>query len=259
MFTHAIVRPPDATLTAALTSASLGVPDPVLAVRQHQAYTQALSRCQVEVVALAPAPEYPDGTFVEDTALLTPRGAVITRPGAPSRRGEAALNRPLIERFFDDVQTIESPGTLDAGDVMMVGDHYYTGLSERTNQEGARQLSALLERWGYGASTVPLAHGLHLKSSVSYLEQGKLLITEALAEAPAFAGFERILVPDEESYAANALWVNGTVLVAEGFPRTHRRVQSLGLPIIVLSMSEFEKVDGGLSCLSLRFTPARAS
>ncbi|MEM9385557.1 MAG: N(G),N(G)-dimethylarginine dimethylaminohydrolase [Pseudomonadota bacterium] len=261
MFTHAIVRPPNASLTQALTTSSaLGEPDPALAARQHQAYVDALARCGVEVRSLGPAPEFPDSPFVEDTALLTPRGAVTTRPGAPSRRSEAALNRSAIEGYFDEIYAIEAPGTLDAGDVMMVRDHYYIGLSGRTNGEGARQLGAILNRWGYEASTVALADGLHLKSSVSYLEHGHLLITEALASHPAFAPFTRVLVPEEEMYAANALWVNETLLVAEGFARTLARVRdALTLPIITLAMSEFEKVDGGLSCLSLRFRPTRRS
>ncbi|MEO0422724.1 MAG: arginine deiminase family protein [Pseudomonadota bacterium] len=261
MFTHAIVRPPAANLTQALTTSSpLGVPDPALAARQHQAYVEALTRCAMEVHRLEPAADFPDGPFVEDTALLTPRGAVITRPGAPSRRDEAALNRPAIEGYFDEVFAIEAPGTLDAGDVMMVGDHYYVGLSERTNAEGARQLGAILARWGYAASTVPLADGLHLKSSVSYLEHGHLLITEALAGQPAFALFTQVIVPEEETYAANTLWVNETLLVAEGFPRTLARLRdAMALPIITLGMGEFEKVDGGLSCLSLRFRPTRSA
>lgn len=260
MFTHAIVRPPDTSLTKALTTSSaLGVPDPALAARQHLAYVEALGQCAVQVHRLDAAADFPDSPFVEDTALLTPRGAVITRPGALSRRDEAALNRPTIEGYFDEVSAIEAPGTLDAGDVMMVGDRYYVGLSERTNEEGARQLGAILARWGYEATTVPLADGLHLKSSVSYLEHGHVLITEALANHPAFASFTQVIVPQEETYAANALWVNGTLLVAEGFPRTLAQLRdAMALPIIALGMSEFEKVDGGLSCLSLRFRPPRS-
>jgi dimethylargininase len=253
MFRHAIVRPPGLRYADALSSAGLGPPDLARARCQHEAYVAALRAVGVDIIAMAPDDEHPDATFVEDTALITPRCTVLTRPGAPSRQLETPAMRVALERRFTQLFTIDHPGTLDAGDVMMVGDHYYIGLSERTNAEGARQLAAVLGRHGLQASTVPLTAGLHLKSSVSYLEHDRMLVTEALASLPAFADYSRTVVPAGEEYAANSLWVNGTVLVPAGFPRTRHCIEALGYPTVALEMDEFRKADGGLSCLSLRW------
>ncbi|MEE4362282.1 MAG: arginine deiminase family protein [Pseudomonadales bacterium] len=252
MFTHAIVRPPSAALVEGLTAASLGRPDVGRALEQHAAYTAALRACGLEVTELPALADFPDATFVEDTALLTPRCAVVTRPGAESRREEAAHMRPVLEARFAVIETIEAPGTLDAGDVMQVGEHFFIGLSARTNAEGAAQLVAILERHGYGASTVPMREMLHLKTGVNALDD-TLLVCGEFVDAPAFAGFTRIEIPEEEAYAANSLWVNGTVLVPEGFPRTRSRIRGLGYDVIDVDTSEFRKLDGGLSCLSLRY------
>ncbi len=254
MFDHAIVRPPGAGFADALSSAGLGRPDPARARAQHAVYCDALAACGLAVDALPADDELPDATFVEDTALLTPRGAVLCRPGAPSRQPEVARIAPAVTRWFAQPFAIEAPGTLDAGDVMAVDGHYFIGLSARTDAEGARQLVAILERLGYTASTVPLpAGGLHLKSSVSYLEGGNLLVSEALHDLPEFRRYRRVRVPAGEEAAANALWLNGRVLVAAGFPRTRAAVEALDYPVIALELGEFARADGGLSCLSLRF------
>jgi dimethylargininase len=254
MFTHAIARAPCARLIDGLTSADLGPPAVELAIRQHRAYVDALERIGLHVTVLPAAEDYPDSVFVEDAALFTPQGVVLTRPGADSRRGEAALLHDPVAAHRRRVDVIEAPGTLDAGDVMMVGEHYYIGLSERTNAEGAAQLIAVLAAQGLTGSTIALTDGLHLKSSVSYLEHGTLLVGEPLTGQPEFARFRRIEVPPEEAYAANSLWINDTVLVPGGFPRTLAQIEAHGLRTHCLDMSEFQKMDGGLSCLSLRFS-----
>jgi len=236
-----------------ITSAGLGAPVHRLAVAQHRAYVEALRACGLAVTCLPADDEFPDSTFVEDTALLTPHCAIIMRPGAPARRGEAAAIEPVVAGLFDAVERVEPPGTADAGDIMMVGDHYFIGLSQRTNREGAAQIIALLVAYGMTGSPVPLDRVLHLKSGVVYLENNTMLAAGEFKERPEFRAYDLIPVDDDERYAANALWLNGTVLVAAGYPKTERAVRAAGYETIVLEMSEFRKLDGGLSCLSLRF------
>jgi len=220
---------------------------------QHQAYVDALRSCGLEVEILDADSRYPDSVFVEDVALCTPECAIITNPGAPSRNGERVDMRAVLEQYYDNVESIESPGTLDAGDVMMVGLHFFIGISERTNSVGANQLKEILEVHSMTASMVPLKEMLHLKSGLSYLEQKHLLISEEFLNHPAFAGFQLIAVDPDEAYAANSLWINSTVLVPAGFPLTLAKIKEAGYQTITLDVSEFRKLDGGLSCLSLRF------
>lgn len=252
-FAHAIVRQPARSMIDGLTSVDLGRPDPDRAARQHRAYVDALEACGLEVTVLPADERFPDSVFVEDTALLTPRGAILTRPGAASRWGETALIAPAIHASFSTVSQIESPGTVEAGDILMVGDHYYIGLSERTNQAGAEQMIEQLRSLGLDGTIVHMQDMLHLKTGVSYLEHNRLTCAGEFIDHPAFEAFERIAVPDAEAYAACALWINDTVLVPSGHPRTRQKICDLGYPVIDLQMSEFQKIDGGLSCLSLRY------
>ena len=256
MFQRAIVRPPAANFAEGLTTAHLGAPDVPRALAQHAAYGAALERCGLLVTRLSPDPRYPDSTFVEDTAILTERGAVLTRPGAPSREAEAAAIEPALRCFFPGLPRIEAPGSVDGGDICEAGSHFFIGISQRTNAEGARQLARHLSAWGYTTSEVDVRDVsgiLHLKSGIAAIDGKRLVLMEALAEHPAFRGWERIVVAPSETYAANCVRVNEALLVAAGFPRFEADARKLGLEVIVLDMSEFEKMDGGLSCLSLRF------
>ncbi len=253
MFKHAVVRTPAATLAQGISSAQLGKPDHGKALVQHQAYVLALEQCGVNVTVLPPADDFPDSVFVEDAALCTPQCAVVTRPGAQSRRGEAALMEPVLHRFYAQVERIEAPGTLDAGDVMMVGSHYYIGASARTNDSGARQLIAILERHGMTGSVIPLSDVLHLKTGLAYLENGRLLAAGSFISQPGFQQFQITEIASAEAYAANCIWVNGTVILPSGYARTRAQIAKLGYPVIEVDTSEFRKLDGGLSCLSLRF------
>lgn len=252
-FTKAIVRTPCENLTKGLRSHDLGKPDYRLALLQHQAYIDALVKCGLEVSILSADNAYPDSTFVEDTALLTEEFAIITRPGADSRKGETNSIEEVVAGFFSSVSHISEPGTLEAGDVMMAGDRYFIGLSERTNPEGAAQLKQLLEQHGMSASIVEIPDILHLKSGVSYLENNTLLAIDMLNTHPAFSHMDIIPVPVQEAYAANSLWINDTILVPDHYPVTLHNIREAGYQTIVLDMSEFRKLDGGLSCLSLRF------
>ena len=253
MFKKAIVRKPCTNLVNGLTTANLGKPDYQLALKQHQEYIEALKECGLEVTVLEANENYPDSTFVEDAALLNPHCAVITNPASHSRNGEIIELSQVIENVYPIVETISTPGTLEAGDVMMVGNHFYIGLSERTNLFGANQLIGILAKYGLIGSTVTVENVLHLKSGVSYLENNNLLVTSGFINKPEFQKYNLILVDDDESYAANSLWINDKVLVPKGFPKTKKKIERTGYTTIEIDVSEFRKLDGGLSCLSLRY------
>ena len=256
MFTTAIVKEPGANFVSGLTTVDLGKPDPEIALRQHQAYCDALESCGLELVRLPADDKYPDSTFVEDTALLTAGGAVLTRPGAESRRGEVELMAPVVRKYFRHVYSIEEPGTLDAGDVCEAGEHFFIGISHRTNEHGARQLAGLLHSFGYSTSLIDirgLSNILHLKSGMAYLSGKRLVVIEPLGNAPEFTDYDLICLNSAEEYAANCLSLNGRILIASGFRNVKCELEVLGYPTISLDMSEFQKMDGGLSCLSLRF------
>jgi dimethylargininase len=256
LFQRAIVRVPSANFASGLTSVSLGTPDLALALRQHETYCAALERCGLALIRLAADPHYPDSTFVEDTALLTSRCAVLTRPGAPSRAGEVENIRKVLAPFYPEVHSISSPGTLDGGDVAEAGNHFFIGISDRTNESGAQQLADLLSTFEYTASLVDIRDMdgiLHLKSGLAYLSDKTLVVIEPLHDRPEFRGYDLVRVSAGEEYAANCVCINGCVLVAAGHPAFEQRLRELRYETIALDMSEFQKMDGGLSCLSLRF------
>ena len=256
-FTKAIVRPPAANFADGLTSVSLGVPDVALAQAQHAAYCHALERHGCVLTRLPADARYPDSTFVEDTALIVPGcGAMLTRPGAESRLGEVEAMAPTVLAAFPDAARISAPGTLDAGDICEAEGVVFIGISARTNAEGARQLAAWLAAGGVASRVVDIRETpgiLHLKSGVVALRGRRLVAIPALAEHAAFADFDVLRVPHDEAYAANCVQVNDVVFVAAGYPAMHALLREQGDTLEVLEMSEFAKMDGGLSCLSLRW------
>ena len=199
--------------------------------------------------------EYPDSCFVEDVAVVAEKCAIITNPGADTRNGETADIIPAIKKFYSDDQIgyIREPGTLEGGDVMKCGNTYYVGVSARTNEEGIKQFAEFFGKFGYEVTAVPLTEVLHLKTGVNYLENNKMLVSGEFTEKEVFAGYEKIVAPEEEAYGANCIWMNGTVIVPEGYPTVQKAVEDAGYPVITVDTSEFRKIDGGLSCLSLRF------
>lgn len=253
MFSRAIVRTPVKSLAEGITTAGLGKPDYQLTLEQHGHYVDALKSCGLEVTVIDADDRYPDSMFIEDTALLMPNCAIVTHPGAEARRGEVVAVASQLAEFYDRVDAIQSPGTVDAGDIMMVGEHCYIGLSERTNAEGTSQMIGYLQAAGYNGSTVSISESLHLKSSVSYLENNNLVVTGELCDKSEFADFNRIEIDQSERSAANCVWINNHVLMASGKPRSAEKIRALGYSVIELDVNEFEKLDGGLSCLSLRF------
>lgn len=235
-----------------LSSANLGKPDYKLALKQHKEYIQALKQCGLDVLILDPDEMFPDSTFIEDTCLITPQCVIITHPGADSRKDETLKVSEAVKELGLPVERIQSPGTLDAGDIMMVQDHYFIGLSDRTNPEGASQMNTILKRYDYTSSTITLERVLHLKTGVSYLENNNLLAFGEFLTKPELKKFNMLEVDSKESYAANSVWINDRVLVPMGYPKTKKMIQDAGYPTIEVDVSEFRKLDGGLSCLSLR-------
>ena len=250
--THAITRRPGKEMAAGITTSKLGAPDTKKALGQFDAYVNALSDCGVSVTVLDPLKGYPDAHFVEDAAVVTPDVAIITNPGAASRKGEVSSIAAALKPFRETVW-VQQPGTIDGGDVLMIGHHFLIGLSDRTNEQGARQLGDAVARFGYTWTPVPVAAGLHFKSSVNAVGADTLLTTQTFVDHPAIKGFHRIVVPPLEEYAGNTLLVNGHLIMPAGYPDTRQKLQTLGKPIIELDTSEFRKMDGGLTCLSLRF------
>ena len=189
MFHNVIVRKPSKTLMEGITSApELGKPDYELAVKQHDAYIAALKKCDVEVTELEPLEEFPDSCFVEDAAVVTCKCAIITNPGAASRNKEPEYIVDTIRKFYadDQIEYIKAPGTLEGGDVMMVGDHFYVGRSARTNEEGIRQFIEILEKYGLTGSEVTLKEVLHLKTGVNYLENNTFLVSGEFVDKDEF-------------------------------------------------------------------------
>lgn len=252
-FKNAIVRKPSKEMVGGLSSANLGKPNFKLAQVQHQQYISLLQACGLNLTILEADSRFPDSTFIEDVALCTPECAIITNPGAPSRRRETEGLEVVLRKFYENIEHISTPGTVEAGDIMMVGDHFYIGISARTNEEGAGQMIRLLEKYGFTGSKVPLKKVLHLKTGLSYLENNKLLISGEFIELPEFESFDKIIIEPEEAYAVNSLWINDKVIVPAGFPRTAKKISQAGYEVLLAEVSEFEKLDGGLSCLSLRF------
>jgi dimethylargininase len=253
MFKKAIVRTPGKSIVQGLSTAGLGLPDYKMALLQHQEYIQALESCGLEVLVLPPDEEFPDSTFVEDVALLTPHCAIITNPGAPSRKGETAAIKKLLRDFFSNIEEVRDPGTVEAGDIMMVGSHFYIGISERTNKNGAEQIIGFLEKFGLTGSVIKLEKVLHLKTGLAYLEQNNLVACGEFVTNQEFQKYNLLEIPEDESYAANCIWINGHVILPKGFPKTRAIIQRYGYEIKEVNVSEFQKLDGGLSCLSLRF------
>lgn len=254
-FQYAIVRPPCSSYPQGLTTAGLGAPDLNLALRQHRAYCEALDQCGLNIIILEPDPCYPDSTFIEDTAVVTSHRAILTHPGAPSRQGEVISVRQALAQFYSASQTIRPPGTLDGGDICQAGDHFFIGISDRTNAAGARQLAEFLDSDGYTSSIVDIRGSelLHLKSGIAYLGDKRLVIVDGMERLGVFTDFEIMPVDKQEQYAANCVRINDYVLLAAGFSQVAERLSAKGYKTIPLEMSEFQKMDGGLSCLSLRF------
>ena len=255
-FTRALLRLPGRNFAAGISVSTEGAPCYETALAQHAGYLAALQSIGLTTQVLEADERFPDGTFVEDTAIATRHGAIITRPGADARLGEPAAIAAALARDFPALASIVAPGTVDGGDICETDAGVLIGISHRTNEEGARQLGAWLASVGLASIVLDIrgcAGLLHLKSGISYLGDGRLAVAPGLPDDPAFADYELVTLAPDESYAANCVRINERVLVADGYPRFADALVRLGYDPLPLPMSEFRKMDGGLSCLSIRF------
>lgn len=253
-FTRALVRKPPASVAKGLRAVDRGAPSYDGIVAEHAAYVAALERAGLRVEVLPPLDLLPDSLFVEDPALVFPEGAILLRPGAPSRAREAEALRAELAKRFAALVVLPGPGTVDGGDVLTLGDRVLIGLSERTDEAGAQALAAALSAFGKQAEIVRTPPGvLHLKTECAPLGETTVLSTARLAASGIFDGLEVQLVPEGEEPAANALRLNDHILVAEGYPRTAALLEKTGCTVSALPTAQIAKIDAGLSCLSLRW------
>jgi dimethylargininase len=229
--------------------------DVELARRQHAAYRDVLAALGCEVVDLAPLPDHADGVFVEDTALVFDELAVATRPGAESRRGEVASTEAALARWRQ-VRRIEAPGTLAGGDVLRIGRTVYVGRSARSNTDAMAQLQTLLAPHGYQVVPVDIRGCLHLKSAVTCVADGLLLVQPAWVDRVSFPGFDAIEVDPAEEHAANALRIGEAIVYPDCFPRTRERLERAGVRVAAVDVSELQKAEGAVTCCSIVFAQA---
>lgn len=252
-FDHALLRAPGASVVDGLRAVDRGAPTRAGVLAEQRAYGAALEAAGLVVETLPPREEYPDSIFVEDAALVFPEGAILLRPGAPSRAGEGAALAPDLARRFARVATLEA-GTVEGGDVLVTATEVLIGLSQRTNRAGAEALVTLLAGLGRRGRVVATPPGvLHFKSDCSLLDEETILATPRLAAAGFFSGHRVLQTPEGEEAAANSLRINDRVFVGAGFPKTAAMLARAGYRLIPLENTEIGKLDAGFSCLSLRW------
>jgi dimethylargininase len=256
-FSHAITRKPSGSIVAGLRAVDTGTPDLGLMLTHHADYIVALRSTGATVVELDAAEAFPDSVFVEDTALCLPEGAVVMRPGAPTRLGEAALMEPHLRALYGQVVKIEGADSyIEGGDILVTETEVLVGRSARTNGAGVAELARLIAPWGHTVREVFTPPGvLHFKTDCSLLDAETILSTQRLDASGCFAGYRVIHVADGEEACANTIRFNDLVIMPAGFPRTRDLLVQAGYKVREIGNSECAKLDGGMSCLSLRFTP----
>ncbi|HHB80949.1 MAG TPA: dimethylarginine dimethylaminohydrolase [Aliiroseovarius sp.] len=256
-FTHALCRTPPLSAVDGLRAIDTGAPDIARLRADHADYVAALRATGARVEVLDPAEDFPDSLFVEDCALCLPEGAVILTPGAPTRQGEAPLMAPVLERYYGAVATL-ARGHVEGGDVLVTGREVLVGLSARTDRDGVLALGEIVSAWGYllrAVETPPEV--LHFKTDCSLLAPDVVLATARLAATGCFDGYEVLRLPEGEEPAANAIRFNDVVLLPACFAKTAEMLTRAGYDVVEISNDQAAKLDGGMSCLSLRFTPPR--
>src|SRR5262245_61236065 len=248
-YTTAFVRPPGASFVDAIAT----IPQPIdaaLACAQHLEYVAALRETGVRVQELPPEERFPDACFMQDPALIVDGIAVLNRMATANRFGETELLAELLGATFD-IERIESPATLEGGDVLIVGKRLLVGKTDRTNAAGIAQLRAHMGPRGITVQDVEVGEYLHLLTAVTYVGDNVVVVHEDFADNPALTSFRCLRVPRTEAYAANTLGIGSYVIVPAGFPRTSEQLRAEGFTVLPVPMSEFYKADGGVSCLSL--------
>jgi dimethylargininase len=246
----AITRKPGRSFARGITTANLGTPNVELACAQHEQYVRTLRACGLAVLDLDADENFPDSCFVEDTALITAEFAVLTNPGAASRRGETAAMIPVLGAYRP-LQFLDPAVTLDGGDVLLLGRTFYVGISARTTLAAASALHEIVQPFDYAVVPLAVQNILHLKTGVCALSDDTLVMTQQFASCPEFQSYQKIVTLPAEDYAANCLRINDHLVMATGFPDLQRKLAPLDLPVLEVEMSEFRKMDGGLTCSSL--------
>jgi dimethylargininase len=251
--TIAVVRdvPDSFRQSVSQNNTSQGI-DTGLAKLQHEQYCKTLSSLGIKLIRLEADNTLPDCCFTEDTAIIFDDLAIITNPGTESRVAETLEMEKTLSKF-KTVSHIALPGKIDGGDVLKIESKVFIGISDRTNAEGIRQVSALIEPHGYRVVPVEIRNTLHLKSVCTSPGNGFIILAEGYLDDSVFSGYEKIIVPADEEYCANCLAVNGKVIITAGFPKTRTLLENKGFAVSELEMSEFRKADGALTCLSVIF------
>ncbi|MDO5689547.1 MAG: arginine deiminase-related protein [Tissierellia bacterium] len=259
MYTHIIARTPSRSMVKGLRREDIGVPDYELALEQHKKYVETMESLGLVVEVLPALEDYPDSCFVEDVAVVTEKMAIITNPATEQRNGEKEHIVETLKKYYpEDRIHFVTEGYCEGGDIIRADNHFFLGETERSNEAGRAQFISFVEQYGYTGSTIPMPNdALHLGSDMTYIMNNNMLITGELVDNPAFDQYNKVIASKEEGYAANGCWINGTVLMAEGFPEVIQKVKDLGYEVITLNNSEFKKIDGSMTCLSLRFTPIK--
>ncbi len=255
-FTHAIVRKPGAGVIDGLRAVDTGAPDFGQFQRDHATYISLLKSTGAGVSELDALDNFPDSVFVEDSALCLPEVAIAMRPGAPSRLGEAAIMAPVLSGYYHEVLSIEGPGFIDGGDILVTEREILVGKSARTDAAGIAELRSLTSRWDYSVREVQTPAGvLHFKTDCSLMDEETVLTTKRLSDTGCFDGYRTINTADGEEAAANAIRFNELVIMPSGFPKTADKLSAAGYTVREVGNTEAAKLDGGMSCLSLRFSP----
>ena len=256
-FSHAITRRPATSIIEGLRAVDTGTPSLDLMLQHHADYVVALKSTGATVVELPALEAFADSVFVEDTALCLPQGAVIMRPGAPTRLGEAAEMAPHLAALYASVVRItRTDSYIEGGDILTTETEVLVGRSARTNAAGIAELARLIAPWGHKVREVITPPGvLHFKTDCSLLDAETILATQRLDASGCFAGYRVLHTAEGEEACANAIRFNDLVLMPAGFPCTHDMLMAAGYQVRVIGNSECAKLDGGMSCLSLRFSP----
>ena len=253
-FTHAIVREPSRSVVNGLREDASTTPDFEKIAAEHRAYASVLGDLGLAVDVLPALEGFPDSVFVEDPAFVLPEGAILLRPGAPSRAGEREEMRDVLKRHFGQVLEVGETAYADGGDILVTPQTIFIGLSKRTTRAGAEAFCDKLKALGREARIAQTPAGtLHFKTASSLLDETTILCTAAMAQSGMFEGFRLIVTPAGEEAAANALRINDTILLGDRFPRTAELIRALGLSVKTLAVTEIAKLDAGLSCMSLRW------
>ena len=255
VFSHALCRTPSNSVTDGLRAEDQGDPSAEVFRKEHAAYVAALRATGAEVTVLPADETYPDSVFIEDPALCLKGQAIVLRPGAETRLGEAAALRPELERVMNGVIDLETEGYVDGGDILCSEDEVMIGLSARTNRVGAEDLRPIVQDLGYALRILETpADILHFKTESSLLDAETILATPKLSTSGCFDQYRVIHTAKGEEAAANAIRFNDTVFLSSGHPRTAETLDKAGYKIVELDTTQAALVDGGLSCMSLRFS-----